>query len=55
MAGSRDKVQGFLDELVTYARPAAERQLAELTAYAKANGFPEDALRPGILVTTPIS
>ena len=45
MAGSRDTVQDFLDELVTYARPAAERQLAELTAYAKANGFPEDTLQ----------
>ena len=45
MAGSRDKVQAFLDELVTYARPAAERQLAELTAYAKANGFLEDTLQ----------
>ncbi|WP_020606034.1 M3 family metallopeptidase [Spirosoma spitsbergense] len=45
MAGSRDKVQGFLDELVTYARPAAERQLAELTAYAKAHRFPEDTLQ----------
>lgn len=45
MAGSRDKVQSFLDELVTFARPAAERQLAELTAYAKANGFPENILQ----------
>ncbi|WP_018622451.1 M3 family metallopeptidase [Spirosoma luteum] len=45
MAGSRDKVQDFLDELVTFARPAADRQLAELTAYAKANGFPEDTLQ----------
>ncbi|SFC84841.1 peptidyl-dipeptidase Dcp [Spirosoma endophyticum] len=45
MAGSKDKVQGFLDELVTYARPAAERQLAELTAYAKAHGFAEDKLQ----------
>ena len=45
MAGSRDKVQDFLDELVTFARPAAERQLAELTAYAKANGFPEDTIQ----------
>ena len=35
MAGSREKVQSFLDELVTYARPAAERQLLELTTYAK--------------------
>ncbi len=45
MAGSKDKVQSFLDELVTYARPAAERQLTELTTYAKANGFNEDKLQ----------
>lgn len=45
MAGSRGKVQSFLDELVTYARPAAERQLAELTTYAKAHGFSEDKLQ----------
>lgn len=45
MAGSRDKVKDFLDELVTFARPAAERQLAELTAYAKASGFPADTLQ----------
>ena len=45
MAGSKDKVQGFLNELVTYARPAAERQLGELTTYAKAHGFKEDKLQ----------
>lgn len=45
MAGSTDKVQSFLNELVTYARPAAERQLAELTTYAKAHGFNEDKLQ----------
>jgi peptidyl-dipeptidase Dcp len=45
MAGSRDKVQSFLDELVTYARPAAERQLTELTTYAKGHGFAEDKLQ----------
>lgn len=45
MAGSRNKVQSFLDELVTYARPAAERQLAELTTYAKAHGFADDKLQ----------
>ena len=45
MAGSRGKVQSFLDELVTYARPAAERQLTELTTYAKAHGFTEDKLQ----------
>jgi peptidyl-dipeptidase Dcp len=45
MAGSREKVQSFLDELVTYARPAAERQLLELTIYAKAHGFSENKLQ----------
>ena len=46
MAGSRTKVQEFLDELVTAARPAAERDLADLTNYAKANGFTDDVLQP---------
>ena len=45
MAGSRGKVQSFLDELVTYARPAAERQLAELTTYANRHGFTEEKLQ----------
>ncbi|WP_394341979.1 M3 family metallopeptidase [Spirosoma pollinicola] len=45
MAGSRNKVQSFLDELVTYARPAAERQLLELTTYAKAHGFADDKIQ----------
>ncbi|ADB37903.1 M3 family metallopeptidase [Spirosoma linguale] len=45
MAGSRDKVQSFLEELVSYARPAAERQLVELTTYAKAHGFQDDKLQ----------
>jgi len=46
MAGSRTNVQEFLDELVTAARPAAERDLAELTQYAKANGFSDETLQP---------
>ena len=45
MAGSRGKVQSFLDELVTYARPAAERQLTELTTYAKTHGFTDEKLQ----------
>ena len=45
MAGSRNKVQDFLDELVAYARPAAERQLAELTTYARTLGFEGDTLQ----------
>jgi len=44
MAGSKDKVQSFLTELVSYARPAAEKQYAELTTYAKAHGFQGDKL-----------
>ncbi len=46
MAGSRTKVQEFLDELVTAARPAAERDLAELTHYAQAKGFADETLQP---------
>ena len=46
MAGSREKVQTFLDELVAAARPAAQRDLAELTQYAKANGFTDEMLQP---------
>jgi len=42
MAGSTDKVQSFLNELVGYAKPAAEKQLAELNQYAKAHGFAGD-------------
>lgn len=42
MAGSKDKVQSFLNELVGYAKPAAEKQLAELNQYAKAHGFKGD-------------
>ncbi len=44
MAGSSQKVKSFLDELVQYARPAAERQLNELTTFAKANGFTADRI-----------
>lgn len=45
MAGSSEKVQSFLDELVGYAKPAAERQLAELNEYATANGFVDGQLQ----------
>jgi len=44
MAGSRDKVQQFLDELLGYSKPVAEKQLAELTAYAKSKGFMGETL-----------
>ena len=45
MAGSRGRVQDFLDELITYAHPAAVQQMAELTTYAKAHGFPDNQLQ----------
>ena len=44
MAGSSAKVTSFLDELVQHARPAAERQLAELTAFASSIGFTGDQI-----------
>lgn len=44
MAGSSQTVNSFLDELVQHARPAAERQLDELTDFAKVNGFIGDRL-----------
>lgn len=45
MAGSSEKVQDFLDELVDYAKPVAEKQLADLLAYAREQGFTGDALQ----------
>lgn len=45
MAGSPEKVNAFLDELFSYAKPVADRQMAELLDYAKKNGFPEDRLQ----------
>lgn len=44
MAGSSEKVQHFLDELVGYAKPVAHTQIADLLAYATENGFVGDAL-----------
>ncbi len=44
MAGSPEKVKQFLSELVGYAKPVAEKQLLELTRYAKENGFKDEKL-----------
>lgn len=44
MAGSSKKVQEFLDELVGYAKPVAEKQLTDLVQYAKGQGFQGSAL-----------
>ena len=46
MAGSAERVTKFLDELVTYAKPVAVAEMAELTAYAKKQGFAGDRLQP---------
>lgn len=39
MAGSREAVYGLLDELLAAYRPVAERELAEVTAFAHSEGF----------------
>jgi peptidyl-dipeptidase Dcp len=45
MAGTPEKVDAFLEEIFSYAKPVADRQMSELLAYAKKNGFPEDRLQ----------
>ncbi|GAA4396377.1 M3 family metallopeptidase [Nibrella viscosa] len=44
MANSNKRVQEFLDEMLGYSKPVAEKQLAELTAYAKSKGFTGDQI-----------
>ena len=46
MAGSAARVTAFLNDLVTYAKPVAITEMAELTAYAKKQGFADDRLQP---------
>jgi len=41
MAGSTKTVVDFIEELISYSKPAAEKEMVELTEYAKANGGPE--------------
>lgn len=41
MAESPSKVMDFLDNLLKYAKPVAEKEIQELTAYAKSIGGPE--------------
>ncbi|MDF7816541.1 M3 family metallopeptidase [Runella sp. MFBS21] len=45
MANSKQIVNNFLNDVKKYAEPAAARELAELTTYAKKNGFTEDKLQ----------
>ncbi len=45
MANSKQIVADFLSDVKKYAEPAAAKELAELTAYAKKNGFTEEKLQ----------
>jgi peptidyl-dipeptidase Dcp len=45
MAGTPETVNKFLDELFTYAKPVAEKQIQELLDYAKKQGFTDDKLQ----------
>src|SRR5690606_13021899 len=40
MAETPDRVRAFLDRLLAAARPAAERDLADITAFAAGHGAP---------------
>lgn len=44
MAESPEKVTGFLEEMLGHAKPVAEKQMRELTEYARKNGFEDDRL-----------
>lgn len=45
MAGTPETVNKFLDELFNYAKPVAEKQVQELLAYAKKQGFTDEKLQ----------
>lgn len=44
MANSTGRVQQFLDEMMGYSKPVAEKQLKELTDYARSQGFKGERL-----------
>lgn len=46
MVKTRAEAEAFLGKLMVPSLPAAKREIAELTGYAKANGFSEDKLQP---------
>lgn len=46
MVGSVDHVQSFLKELLDPSLPAARKEIADIYAYAAANGFTESELKP---------
>ncbi|RLA67890.1 MAG: M3 family peptidase [Epsilonproteobacteria bacterium] len=41
MAGSAKTVMDFIDEILSYAKPVAKRELEELSEFSKVNGGPE--------------
>lgn len=45
MAENPQKVMAFEKNVLGYAKPAAEREIKELTDYAKAQGYPENTLQ----------
>ncbi|MFN3315619.1 MAG: M3 family metallopeptidase, partial [Raineya sp.] len=45
MAQNPENVNKFLDELYTYAKPVAEKQMQELLEYAKKQGFADSRLQ----------
>lgn len=44
MANTKDKVNEFLDKLKKVSEPAAEKEMSELLAFAKKNGFTGDKI-----------
>lgn len=46
MVKSVDKVNGFINELLTPSLPAARQEVATILAYAQANGFEDSVLQP---------
>ena len=46
MAKSRRTVEAFLDRLMRPSLPVARKEVAEITEFARRNGFPEPVLQP---------
>ena len=46
MAKTRPAVEAFLHSLMLPSLPAARKEVAEVTAFARRNGFPEETLQP---------
>ncbi|MFT4031917.1 MAG: M3 family metallopeptidase [Siphonobacter sp.] len=45
MAETPEKVLEFEENLLSHAKPAAEREIKELTAFARSQGYPEEVLQ----------